>query len=359
MSFYIMNRILSGIDYRIINFMANTGRMPNQEERARLLGHGVNNANNPNIQDLQNRIAVLTNERNQARADNNQLIEERDRANREKDEILENFKKSQESLRNANNEVLSWYNQYGQANKDKQRLEGQNDELNNENNQLKNQIQDLKDNVGQLQQNLANIGHFNNVRACVIDDFEILANSRPQNEVIQGEHSGMLENTNRGQDIEVDLNNLVLHFENQDNSNNGQNDDINSLASNLNGSRNVVNNSENNNPIHSKSVDDNQQIDTEEKNALIKIKEIFGKEINFSAAKNIKGALTADGVKSMGNLLNKRDLYKGTGDLHKALIDILNEFENGERVGPKKNYLCKDAVDKIRGILKKVEDLLS
>ena len=37
--------------------MANTGRMPNQEERARLLGHGVNNANNPNIQDLQNRIA--------------------------------------------------------------------------------------------------------------------------------------------------------------------------------------------------------------------------------------------------------------------------------------------------------------
>ena len=52
-----MNRILSGIDYRIINFMADNGRKPNPEEIARLLGHGVNNANNPNIQDLQNRIA--------------------------------------------------------------------------------------------------------------------------------------------------------------------------------------------------------------------------------------------------------------------------------------------------------------
>jgi len=57
--------------------------MPNNEERARLLGKDMNNKNKSNIHELQNRIAELINERDQARARiqdlqimNNQLTEE-------------------------------------------------------------------------------------------------------------------------------------------------------------------------------------------------------------------------------------------------------------------------------------------
>ena len=65
-----MNQIISGIDYRIVNFMANNGRKPNKEETARLLSNDVNNKNNPNIHELQNRIAELINERDQASCKN-------------------------------------------------------------------------------------------------------------------------------------------------------------------------------------------------------------------------------------------------------------------------------------------------
>ena len=103
-----MNQIISGLDYRIVNFMANNGRMPNKEERARLLSNGVNNKNNQNIHELQNRIAELINERDQARAKiqdlqimNNQLTEE----NKNLKNQVEMDNKEKQDLRNKLDEA--------------------------------------------------------------------------------------------------------------------------------------------------------------------------------------------------------------------------------------------------------------
>ena len=90
--------------------MANNGRMPNKEEKARLLRNDVNNKNNPNIHELQNKIAELINEREQARSRiqdlqimNNQLTEE----NKNLKNQAEMDNKEKQDLRNKLDEANS------------------------------------------------------------------------------------------------------------------------------------------------------------------------------------------------------------------------------------------------------------
>ena len=82
-----MNRIISSMDHRNVNFAADNGRWPNPEERARLFQSDVNNANHPSIQDLQNRIIYQDNEIAQVREENKNLKNQAEKSNKENQDL--------------------------------------------------------------------------------------------------------------------------------------------------------------------------------------------------------------------------------------------------------------------------------